>query len=136
MGKQKRGKGRPEKVWNEADINLFKQLCRIFCTEEEICSIMSINKMTLVNCINKYLYEDITGHKRRGNAKKLDFLEAFKKYSAHGRRSLRRAQFEQATNGNVTMLIWMGKQYLGQSDTPEENVDIEDTDAFFNDAGL
>lgn len=30
--------------------------------------------------------------------------------------SLRRKQYEMAMNGNVTMLIWLGKQYLGQTD--------------------
>src|SRR5687767_767542 len=30
--------------------------------------------------------------------------------------SLRRAQLSTAKNGNPTMLIWLGKQYLGQAD--------------------
>lgn len=34
------------------------------------------------------------------------------------KQSLRRAQLSVALNGNPTMLIWLGKQYLGQSDTP------------------
>lgn len=33
--------------------------------------------------------------------------------------SLKRSQFVAAKGGNVTMLIWMGKQYLGQSDKVE-----------------
>lgn len=32
--------------------------------------------------------------------------------------SLRRAQIQTALSGNPTMLIWLGKQYLGQSDAP------------------
>jgi hypothetical protein len=32
--------------------------------------------------------------------------------------SLRRAQINTALAGNPTMLVWCGKQYLGQSDTP------------------
>lgn len=134
--KTRKKMGRPEIEWNEEDINLFKQLCQIMCTEEEICSVMGINKMTLVKLINKYLYEDITGHKLRGNAKRVDFLEAFKKYSAFGRKSLRRKQMKVALDGNVTMLIWLGKQYLGQMDQPEDNYDMEDSDAFFSEAGL
>jgi len=31
--------------------------------------------------------------------------------------SLRRAQLKVALDGNVTMLIWLGKQMLGQSET-------------------
>lgn len=34
------------------------------------------------------------------------------------KQSLRRTQLGVALNGNATMLIWLGKQYLGQSDTP------------------
>jgi len=32
---------------------------------------------------------------------------------------LRQKQFEMAMNGDVRMLIWLGKQYLGQSEKPE-----------------
>jgi hypothetical protein len=32
--------------------------------------------------------------------------------------SLRRAQINTALSGNPTMLVWCGKQYLGQSDNP------------------
>jgi hypothetical protein len=35
---------------------------------------------------------------------------------SHRDASLRRKQFEIALAGNPTMLIWLGKQYLGQSD--------------------
>jgi len=34
----------------------------------------------------------------------------------NGRSSLRRLQWKSATNGNITMQIWLGKQYLGQRD--------------------
>ena len=59
----------------------------------------------------------------------LSFSEAFKKFSAGGLTSLRRKQFALALggNGHPAMLIWLGKQYLGQRDTPatdEHRVDI------------
>ena len=31
---------------------------------------------------------------------------------------LRKAQFQLALTGNCSMLIWLGKQYLGQKDSP------------------
>jgi hypothetical protein len=37
----------------------------------------------------------------------------------HRNASLRRKQFEAAMNGNTTILIWLGKQYLGQRDKRE-----------------
>ncbi len=33
--------------------------------------------------------------------------------------SLRRLQWKAAKENNVTMLIWLGKQYLGQTDKQE-----------------
>ena len=60
----------------------------------------------------------------------LGFADAYKKFSATGKTSLRRHQFDLAKKGNAAMLIWLGKQYLGQSDKPiteqyeeETNVD-------------
>ena len=35
--------------------------------------------------------------------------------------SLRRAQISVALNGNPTLLIWLGKQMLGQSDQPVDS---------------
>ena len=36
------------------------------------------------------------------------------------RTSLRRWQYEKAKDGNVAMLIWLGKQLLGQRDRIDE----------------
>ncbi len=44
------------------------------------------------------------------------FLSAYEKGRADGRVSLRKWQFELAKARNATMLIWLGKQYLGQTD--------------------
>ena len=40
-------------------------------------------------------------------------------------------QFKKANDGNVSMLIWLGKQYLGQTDKVEKNNthEIEDLSA-------
>jgi hypothetical protein len=51
------------------------------------------------------------------------FTEYFKKHSASGKASLRRKQFQVADGGNVGMLVWLGKQYLGQTDKVEQQVD-------------
>ena len=39
--------------------------------------------------------------------------------------SLRRKQFELAMAGNATMLIWLGKQMLGQKDKTEHSGDAD-----------
>lgn len=38
---------------------------------------------------------------------------------------LRRKQLAVAMNGNVTMLIWLGKQMLGQSEKNIENIEVK-----------
>lgn len=46
----------------------------------------------------------------------LTFQEWFDVYSSPGKISIRREQFRMAEKGSVPMLIWLGKQYCGQSD--------------------
>lgn len=41
-----------------------------------------------------------------------------------GKQSIRGKQFELAMKGNVTMLIWLGKQLLGQTDSIKQTIDI------------
>ena len=38
---------------------------------------------------------------------------------------LRLAQWEKAMEGDTRMLIFLGKQYLGQKDTPHENDEFD-----------
>lgn len=53
----------------------------------------------------------------------MSFAESFKTFSADGRISIRRAQFQSANKGNTSMLIWLGKQYLGQKEQQEITLD-------------
>ena len=94
--------GRPRK---EIDWDLIGQLAAIFCTEEEIAFVLKCAAQTLLNhCI------------RTQGCTFEDYLE---KHRGKGRVSLRRKQFEVALEGDKTMLIWLGKQYLSQSDKQE-----------------
>ena len=47
------------------------------------------------------------------------FQEVYAKGKEVGKTKLRDLQMKSAQNGNVTMQIWLGKQYLGQSDKQE-----------------
>ena len=76
-------------------------LSRLQCTDQEVCAILSMDDLTLAAL------------KKR----EPKILEAIKKGRSEGLLSLRRAQFIAAIEkGNVTMQIWLGKQYLGQTD--------------------
>ena len=51
------------------------------------------------------------------------FAALLKEGKETGNVSLRRRQYQKAEEGNVTMLIWLGKQRLGQSDQIEQRVE-------------
>lgn len=93
---------RPRK---EIDYKLLDSLCGIQCTGEEIASIMGIS----YDRINIHLKEE----------KGIGFKDYYKIKSASGKASLRRAQWKSASEGNVVMQIWLGKNYLDQSDKRE-----------------
>lgn len=85
--------GRPPKV---IDYALVERLASIQCTQEEIANILEVSTKTL--------------------QRDEKFCLIYKKGLDNGRMSLRRYQWEAAKKGNTTMLVWLGKQYLGQSD--------------------
>ena len=116
MGRMKTGKpvGRPK---IEIDKLLFENLCQIQCTKSEIASVLMIDDDTVSRWCN-----DTYG---------ANFSVIYKKYAESGKMSLRRYQFKMAQT-NATMAIWLGKQYLGQSDkneitniTPDTEIKIE-----------
>ena len=104
MGKKR---GRPRKEIAKLE---FEQLCKIQCTETEICGIFGICEDTL----NAWC--------KRTN--KQTFSEVYKIYAQDGKVSLRRMQFNLAKK-SPAMAIFLGKNMLGQSDEPT----IENNDA-------
>lgn len=99
---------RPKK---KIDYVTVEKLASIQCTQEEISNFLGISTRTL--------------------QKDKEFLRIYKKGLENGKMSLRRMQFKKANDGNVSMLIWLGKQYLGQTDKVENNNthEIEDLSA-------
>lgn len=85
--------GRDKKVIPPLEV--FK-LAQIGCKDHEICAWFGIDENTLTY---NFRPELTTGR------------EALKQ-------SLRRAQLNLALSGNAVMLIWLGKNILGQSDNP------------------
>lgn len=99
---------RPRK---EIDQKQFENLCGLQCTLEEICGWFNITDKTL-NSWCKKTYG-------------LSFSEIFKQKRGTGKISLRRAQFRLAEK-NANMAIWLGKQYLGQTDSSAVQINIDD----------
>jgi len=76
----------------EIDMKLVRLLASIGCTQEEIAAACGISETTLkARCKN-------------------EIQDGY----AEMRRSLRKWQYNLAKTGNLGMLIWLGKQYLGQ----------------------
>lgn len=106
---KKATRGRPKKILSEDALKLIENLSRIMCTEEEIAQCLGASVDTLLNEDNKEL-----------------FRSAIKKGNSIGKQSLRRKQYEVAMKGNSSMLIWLGKQWLGQTDKVENTTSFED----------
>lgn len=98
-------KGRPRLILNEHGKKLIENLSSIMCTDEEIASALGV----VIETLN-------AKHNRDA------FLALKKKGNDTGRSSLRKWQFESAKKGNVSMQIWLGKQYLDQKEQISNDV--------------
>ena len=103
---EKKG-GRPRFDFSDK-LPLVRKLASIQCTDEEIAAGLGCSQDTLA----------------RGRKREPDLDAAILEGRANGRMSLRRAQYQRAMEGNPAMLIWLGKQILGQ----RERADLEDMD--------
>ena len=74
-----------------------EQLASFGCTNTEIASYFGCSESTIRRSYNEYI--------TKGRDK--------------GKIRLRQLQFRAAEKGNVSMLIWLGKQVLGQTDKQE-----------------
>jgi predicted transcriptional regulator len=72
-------------------------------TQSELAEILGITPQSVSEMLHKPAYKD-----------------AWERARASTRYKLRRAQIEAALKGDRTMLIWTGKQYLEQRDSPKE----------------
>lgn len=97
----------------EIDENAFKKLCGLQCTLEEIAGFFDCSADTIERWC-----------KRTFNA---TFAETFKNHSATGLISLRRNQFKLAEK-SAAMAIWLGKQYLNQTERQDIGISINDDD--------
>lgn len=91
--------GRPPKEINWAE---FDKLCSIQCTEEEMAAWFECCVETLHSAVKR--------------VHKTSFSDYYEQKAASGKISLRRVQWQLAMKGDKTMLIWLGKQHLGQQE--------------------
>ena len=82
-----------------------QKLAAMHCTVEEIAAFFDVSRDT----IDRNYAENIAKGKQMGKMK------------------LRDMQLQAAQKGNVAMLIFLGKQYLGQSDKVDQEIKTTDT---------
>ncbi len=106
---QEKGKiGRPRK---EFSWEQFEKLCGLQCTRSEIAGFFDIHEDTLSDKV-----KELTGE---------TFTAIYKRLSHPGKISIRRKQFALADKEHAQMLIWLGKQYLNQSDKVDSSHTVE-----------
>lgn len=101
-------RGRPKK---NIDKDQFEKLCKLQCTIDEVCGFFEVCPDTLEKWCKKTYGRGMT------------FSKVFQEKRAGGMISLRKAQFKLAEK-SPAMAIWMGKQYLGQTDKLEMRGDL------------
>lgn len=104
--------GRPKKNLSPKDWDSVDYMCMIHCTGEEIAGVLGMDYDTL----NRNCKEQ----------KGMFISEYIKQHQNGGKMSLRRAQWKAAEGGNVTMQIWLGKQWLGQKESQEITITNDD----------
>ena len=115
----KKKTGRPR---IEIDKKRFEELCASQATLEDIASDFGCSEDTIERWVKREY--------------KKPFADIFPLKRKKGLNSLRARMYQIAMDGNVTMLIYLSKNWLGMTDKPAAVVDQEDTDSYFDEAGL
>lgn len=108
---QDSGGGRPIKLISELGEEFISKLAGIMCTDEEIAAMMSDR------------YESISVDTLTNENNKATFTECKLKGQATGKASLRRNQFR-LSESNAAMAIFLGKNWLGQTDKIETKTEL------------
>jgi hypothetical protein len=106
--RKKTGPKGPMKPMSDKEFEQLVNMIRIQCTAEEISDVLGMSEDTLGRRIAERKIEGVS-----------NFADLYKKHQGEGKASLRRAQWKAAQDGNPTMLVWLGKQMLGQRDKQE-----------------
>ena len=93
--------GRPRK---ELDVEAAYKLGQLGCTDAEIAAFFGVS-------------DELVRQRKRSDP---EFLGALEKGRAAMKLCLRRKQLRVALRGNVPMLIWLGKQLLGQAEQVQD----------------
>jgi hypothetical protein len=86
------------------DMDVMRRAAALCCTAGEIAALLGIGRRTFYGAMKR----------------DPELKTALDQARAHGCATLRRLQWQRAMGGSDTMLIWLGKQLLGQTDHHED----------------
>ena len=95
----------------EIDWNLVDDMLSKFCDGSEVAASLGISYATLERAVKREYNTDFASFKADKRAK--------------GGKRIRELQFKSAEEGNTAMQIWLGKQYLGQADKQQQDINIK-----------
>jgi hypothetical protein len=98
----KKKMGRPKHIFTDADWINVEKLAMMMCSIKEIAAFLDVHPDTLV--------------------KEETFSSVYEKGFEKGKMSIRRHQLKLLERGNAAIAIWLGKQYLNQSDKVENKI--------------
>ena len=101
--KEKKRRGRPPA---DIDLKKLRLLAEIGCTDAEMAAHLGVSERTITN-------------------RKHELAETIALGNAKGNVSLRRKQMKMALAGDRVMLIWLGKNRLGQKDKIEHTGEVK-----------
>ena len=96
-------KGQKKQKADKIDPEQVEKLAMMGCKISEIAAFFDVNRKTIER----------------------NFGTILKKGKEKGKMSLRRKQYEVAMRGNVSMLIWLGKQMLDQCEKADIKEDVQ-----------
>jgi hypothetical protein len=94
--------GRPRK---KIDWEIVDKMLEAHCTGSEIAATIGVNEKTFYRVFTRDRGKNLTTYAQEFHKK--------------GNTNLRMAQVSNALNGNTTMQIWLGKNWLDQKDAPK-----------------
>ncbi len=107
--------GRPPTESAKIDKDELEKLMKLNLSEQEVSDWFDVQPKTLIRFVNKEFG--------------CTFVQLRNKGFVRTKAAIKRAQIENALKGNTVLLIWLGKQYLGQSDKIEQTIELGDRPA-------
>ena len=101
---------RPPDESEKIDKDDLKKLMKYCLSAKEVADFFDLNN---IKTLTRYIKTHF----------KCSFVQLRDKGFIRTKLAIKRAQIEKALTGDNTMMIWCGKQYLGQSDNPEAQPD-------------